>query len=159
MAHLQLKQNAISLRRMRVILVHVHHSIEESPEEDVGEKTSNQAPGEEEPSGFKTLVPSSSGLENEQQRQKERGQKVKNEAIQSRQAQDTGGSPGQRWHGGAAVVQHGGIAPHGHFADELRPLSFGYDGCHFGCGRRVTGRFCKECTMRLHFTTKIRCGG
>lgn len=117
------------------MLVHVHHPVQESPEQDVSEKTSDEASGEEEPPWFKAFVPPPAGLEDEQQREEKRRQEVKNEAIQSRQAEDAGCGSGQSRHRGAAVVQHGRIAPHSHFADELWSLALGSNSCHLGSGR------------------------
>lgn len=113
----------------------MHHSVEESPEQDVSEKTTNEPPGEKQPPGFKALVPPPSGLEDEQQREKKRRKEIKNEAIQSRQAQDASCSTGQGGYRGAAIIQHGSITPHSHFTDELWSFTFGYNSCHFGSGR------------------------
>lgn len=108
----------------------MHHPVEESPEQDIGKKTSDEAPGEEQSPRFKELVPPSSGLQDEQEGEEERGQEVENKAIESRQAQDASRRSGQSGYRGAAVVQHGGVAPHGYFADELRSLTLGHDCCH-----------------------------
>lgn len=113
----------------------MHHSIEESPEQDVSEKTSDEPPGEEQPPWFKAFVPSPSSLEDEQQREEKRGEEIKNEAIQSCQPQDASCRTRQSGYGGAAVVQHGGVAPHSHFTDELWSFTLGYNSCHVGSGR------------------------
>lgn len=118
-----------------VILVHVHHPIEESPEQDVGEETPDKTPGEEQSPWFKEFVPPPSGLENEQQGEEKRREEIKNKAIQSSQPQDASCCSGQGRYGGAAVVQHSGVAPHSYFTDELRSLTFGYNSCHLGSGR------------------------
>lgn len=112
----------------------MHHSVQERPEKDIGEKTPDQAPSEEQPPGFEAFVPLPSSLENEQQRQEKGGQEIENEAVQSSQSQDACSCPRQSGHRGAAVIQHGGVSPHGHFADELRTFSLGYDCCHVGSG-------------------------
>lgn len=113
----------------------MHHSVEESPEQDVSEKTSDEAPGEEQPSRFKAFVPPPSGLENEQQGEEESREEIKNEAIESSQPQDASCCSGQSGHRGAAVVQHGGVSPHSHFTDELWSLTLGYKCCHLGSGQ------------------------
>lgn len=114
----------------------MNHSVEESPEQDVSEKTSDKAPGEEQPPRFKAFVPPPSGLQNEQQREEESGEEIKNETIQSSQPEDASCCSGQSGYRGAAVVQHGGVSPHGYFADELRSLPLGDDSCHLGSGQR-----------------------
>lgn len=113
----------------------MHHSVEESPEQDVSEKTSDKAPGEEQPPRFKAFVPPPSGLENEQQGQEKRRQEIKNKAIQSSQPEDASCSSGQSGYRGAAVVQHGSVAPHSYFTDELWSLTLGYNACHLGSGQ------------------------
>lgn len=110
----------------------MHHPIEECPKQDISEETSNQAPGEEQPPGFKEFVPPPSSLENEQHGEKEGGHEIKNEAIESGQPQDPGSCPGQCWHRGAAVVQDCSVASHSYFTDELWPLTLGHDSCHLG---------------------------
>lgn len=112
----------------------MHHSIQEGPEQDVGEKTPDEASGEEQPPRFEALVPPPSGLEDEQQGEQEGGEEIENEAVQSREPEDARRRPRQGGYGGAAVVQHGGVAPHGHFADELRSLALGPNSCHLGFG-------------------------
>lgn len=113
----------------------MHHSVEESPKQDVGKKASNKASGEEQPPRFKAFVPPPSSLENEQQREEKWGEEIKNEAIQSCQPEDTSCCPGQSGYRGAAVVQHGSVAPHSHFTDELWSLTLGYNSCHVGSGQ------------------------
>lgn len=108
----------------------MHHPIEESPEEDVGEEPPHQAPGEQQPPGLEALVPAASGLQDEQQRQEERGQEVEDESVEAGEAQDAGGGSGQRRHRRAAVVEHGRVAPHRHLTDELGTLALGYDPRH-----------------------------
>lgn len=120
---------------MKIILVHMHHPVEESPEKDVSEKTSDKAPGEEQPPWFEEFVPPPSGLENEQQGEEKRWEEVKNKAIESSQPQDASCCSRQGRYRGAAVVQHSGVAPHSHFADELWPLALGYDSSHLGSGQ------------------------
>lgn len=121
---------------MLATLIHVHHSIKESPKQDVGKQPSNETSSEEQPPRLEALVPSSSGLENEQQREEKRGQEVEDEAVQSCQAQDARRGPGQRGNRGAAVVQNSRVAPHRHFTDELWALALGYHSGHFGSGGR-----------------------
>lgn len=118
------------------ILVHMHHPIEESPEQDVSEKTSNKASSEEQPPWFKEFVPSSSSLKNEQQGEEKCRQEIKNEAIQSSQPQDASCCSRQCGDRSAAVVQHSSVAPHSYFADELWTLPLGYNSCHLGSGRQ-----------------------
>lgn len=113
----------------------MHHSVEESPEQDVSEKTSDKAPGEEQPPRFEAFVPPPSGLENEQQREEERGEEIKNEAIQSSQPEDASCRSGQGGYRGAAVVQHSGVSPHSYLTDELWSLTLGYHSCHLGSGQ------------------------
>lgn len=113
----------------------MHHSIEESPEEDISEKTPNEAPGEEQPSGFEAFVPPPSSLEDEQEREEKGGKEVKNEAIQSCQPKDASCCSGQSGYRSAAVVQHCSVAPHSHFTDELWTLTLGYNSCHVGSGQ------------------------
>lgn len=113
----------------------MHHSVQKSPEQDVSEKTSNEAPSEEQPPRFEAFVPPPSGLEDEQQREEERGEEIKNEAVQSSQPEDASRRTGQSGYGGAAVVQHGGVSSHSHFTDKLRSLTFGHDSCHLGSGQ------------------------
>jgi len=115
----------------------MHHSVKESPEQDISEKTSHKASSEEQPPGFKEFVPSPSGLENEQQRQEKCRQEIKNETIQSRQAQDAGCCSRQSGYRGAAVVQHGSVAPHSHFTDELWSFTLGYNSCHGDSGHQT----------------------
>ena len=117
------------------MLVHMHHSVEESPEQDVSEKTSDEAPGEKQPPRLKAFVPSPSGLENEQQREEKRGEEIKNEAVQSSQPEDASCCSGQSGNRGAAVVQDAGVSPHSYFADELWSLTLGYNSCHLGSGQ------------------------
>lgn len=103
--------------------VHMHHSVEESPEEHVGEQSAHETPGEQQASGFEALVPPSAGFQDEQYRQQEGREEVEDEAVQAREAQDARCGTGQRGHGGAAVLQHRGVTPHRHLADELRALA------------------------------------
>lgn len=112
------------------ILIHMHHSIKESPKQDVGKKAPNKAPSEEQPPRLEAFVPSSSSFENEQQREEKRSQEVEDEAVQSRQAQDSCGCSGQCRNRGAAVVQNSCVAPHRHFTDELWAFTLGYNSCH-----------------------------
>lgn len=137
-----------------LFLVYMHHSIEESPEEDISEKTSDEASSEEQPSGFEAFVPPPSGLEDEQERQEKGGEEVKNEAIQSRQPEDASCCSGQSGHRGAAVVQHASITPHGQFADELWTLALGYNSCHVGTG----GLSQKGVAVRAESQTRINWG-
>lgn len=115
-----------------IILVHMHHSIEESPEQDISKKTSDKASGEEQPPWFKAFVPPPSSLENEQQWEEKWGEEVKNEAVQSRQPQDASCRSRECRYRGAAVVQYSCVAPHCHFTDELWSLTLGYNSCHVG---------------------------
>ena len=110
--------------------VHMHHSVEKSPKQDVGEQTADQAAGEQQTSGFEALAPPPARLQDEQQGEEEWGQEVEDEAVQTRQPQDARCCARQRRHGRPAVIQHGRVAPHGDLADELRPLAFGHDGRH-----------------------------
>lgn len=118
-----------------IILVHMHHSVEESPEQDVSEKTADKAPGEEQPPWFKELIPPPSGLQDEQQGEEERGEDIENEAVQSSQPEDASGGSGQSGHRSAAVIQHGGVPPHSDFTDELWSLTLGYNCCHLDSGQ------------------------
>lgn len=108
----------------------MYHPVQKSPEEHISEKPSDEPSGEEQPSRLEALVPPPAGLEDEQQREEEGREEVKNKAVQSRQAQDTGRGPGQGRHRSAAIVQHCGVSPHGHFTDELRSFTFRSDCCH-----------------------------
>lgn len=108
----------------------MHHSIQKSPEQDISEKTSDEASGEKQPAGFKAFVPPPSSLQDEQQRQQKGREEIKNETVESRQPEDTSRRSGQSGHGGAAVVQHGGVAPHRHFTDEVWSLALGPNSCH-----------------------------
>lgn len=112
----------------------MHHPVQESPEQDVGEKPSDQPSGEEQPPRFEALVPPPSSLEDEQQGEQEGREEIENEPVQSRQPKDAGCRPRQSRNGGAAVVQHSGVPPHRHFADELWSLTFGPNSCHLGSG-------------------------
>lgn len=114
----------------------MHHPIEESPEQDISEKTSNKAPSEEQPPWFKEFVPSSSSLKNEQEGEEKRREEIKNEAVQSSQPQDASCCSGQCGDRSAAVVQHSSVAPHSYFTDELWTLPLGYNSCHLGSGRQ-----------------------
>lgn len=118
------------------ILVYMHHPIEESPEQDISEKTSNKAPSEEQPPWFKEFVPSPSSLKNEQEGEEKRREEIKNEAIQSSQPQDASCCSWQCGDRSAAVVQHSSVAPHSNFTDELRTLPLGYNSCHLGSSRQ-----------------------
>jgi len=113
----------------------MHHSVQESPEQDVSEKTSDKTSGEEQPPRFKAFVPPPSSLEDEQQREEKGGEEIKNEAVQSRQPENAGRCSRQSRHRGAAVVQHGGVTPHRHFTNELWSLTLGHDCGHLGSGR------------------------
>lgn len=112
----------------------MHHSVQEGPKQDVGEKAPDETSSEEQPPRFEAFVPSPARFQDEQQREEEGGQEVKNEAVKSRQPEDACRRSGQGRHGRAAVIQHGGVPSHGNLADELRPLSFGPDSCHLGYG-------------------------
>lgn len=68
---------------VRVPLVHMHHSVEESPEQHVSKEAAHEASCKKQTSRFEALVPSSTGFENQEQRQQERGKEVKDEAVKS----------------------------------------------------------------------------
>lgn len=59
----------------------MNHSVQESPKQDVGKKTSDKASSEEQAPGFKALIPSATSLKDEQQREKERCEEVEDETI------------------------------------------------------------------------------
>ena len=61
--------------------VHVHHPVEEGPEQDVGEQPPDEPPREEQPPGFEALVPAAAGLQDEQQGEEERGEEVEDEPV------------------------------------------------------------------------------
>lgn len=105
----------------------MHHPVQERPEQHVGEQASDEAPGEQQTARLEALVPPSTSFEDEEQRQQERSEEVKDEAVESRQTEDARGGPGQRGHRGAAVVEHRPVPPHRHLANELRTLAFGCD--------------------------------
>lgn len=46
-----------NLRIIPLSLINVHHAIEKSPKQDIGEEPSNEAPRKERSSGLKILVP------------------------------------------------------------------------------------------------------
>lgn len=115
----------------------MHHSVEESPEEHVGEQSAHETSGKEQASGFKALVPSPAGFKDEQHGQQEWREEVEDEAVQACEAQDARCGSGQSGHGGAAVLQHRGVPPHRHLADELRALAFSCDRRH---SVQITGK-------------------
>lgn len=108
----------------------MHHSVEESPEEHVGEQSSHETSGEEQAPGLKALVPPSAGFKDKQHGQQEGREEVEDEAVQACEAQDARCGPGQSRHRGPAVLQHRGVPPHRHLADELRALAFRCDRRH-----------------------------
>uniref|UniRef100_A0A673KKX6 P2X purinoceptor n=1 Tax=Sinocyclocheilus rhinocerous TaxID=307959 RepID=A0A673KKX6_9TELE len=61
----------------------------------------------------------------EEQGQQERSKEIKDEAVESGQAEDARRGPGERGHGRATVVQHSVVSSDGRLADELRSLAFG----------------------------------
>ncbi len=114
---------------VRVPLVHMHHSVEESPEQHVCKEAAHEAPGKQQTSRFEGLVPPATGFENQEQGQQERSKDIKDETVESGQAEDARRGPGERGHGRAAVVEHSVVSSDGHLADELRSLAFdGYRG-------------------------------
>lgn len=114
---------------VRVPSVHMHHSVEESPEQHVSKEAAHEASGKEQTSRFEALVPSSTGFENQEQRQQERSKEVKDKAVESCKPKDARCRSGQSGHGRAAVVEHGVVSSDGHLTDELRSLPFG---CYCG---------------------------
>ncbi|KFU86286.1 hypothetical protein M959_13520, partial [Chaetura pelagica] len=112
--------------------VHVDHPVQERPEQHVREEPSHQPPREQRPPGFKVLVPPPPGLQHQQHGEQHGGQEVEDEAVQAGQAQDPRRGARQRRHRGPAIVQDGGVSPHGGLADELRPLALGQHRGH-GC--------------------------
>lgn len=103
----------------------MNHSVEESPEQHVSEEAAHQASGEEQASRPEALVPPATGFENQEQGQQKRSKEIKDEAVESGEAEDARGGAGERGHGRAAVVEHGAVSSDGHLADELRSLAFG----------------------------------
>lgn len=72
----------------------MHHAVQESPKQDIGEEAPNKASGEQEPPWLEAFVPSSTSFEDEEHRQKEGGEEVEDEAIQACEAQDARGGSG-----------------------------------------------------------------
>lgn len=105
----------------------MHHSVEESPEQDVGKKTSNKPSCKEHPPRLEALVPPATGLDDEKKGEEERGEEIEDKSVQSCETKDARCCPRQSRHRRPTVVQHGGVAPHSNLADELWSLSLCYD--------------------------------
>lgn len=73
----------------------MHHAVEKSPEQNIGEKPPDEAPGEKQPPRLEALVPPPTGFEDEEHREEEGGQEVEDEAVQAGETQDARGGSGQ----------------------------------------------------------------
>lgn len=113
-----------------VRLVHVHHAIKESPEKDVSEEASHKPPGEQQSSRFERLVPLSTSFEYKEEGEEERGKEVEDKTVQCSQTKNARCGSRQGRHRGPAVIQHSGISPDSHLADELWSFTFGYQRRH-----------------------------
>lgn len=110
--------------------VHMHHPVQESPEEHVGEQAAHETTGKEQTSGLEALVPPPASFQDEQHGQQEGRQEVEDEPVQACEPQDARCGPGQSRHRGPAVLQHRGVPSHRDLADELRALAFSCDRRH-----------------------------
>lgn len=59
---LPLRYKPPQLTRLPAASVDVHHAVEESPEEDVGEEPPDEPPREQRPSRLEVLVPPAAGF-------------------------------------------------------------------------------------------------
>ena len=113
------------------------HSVEEGPEQHVGEHLPEESVGEERLSRSEELLPRAARLPEDEQPEDDDGDAVEEEAVEGGEAEDARGAAGEGAHAGAAVLHDGLVVGDGGLAEGLHLARLVHLGPHSVTGHLV----------------------